>query len=348
MFSLVFLAIALVVVVLAMARRSSSPGQPAGEPKARREGSLLRRAVEAGIVTEEQAAAVLALDRPPEAAPARPERVPPVLEVLGYLGAVLVMVGAASLVARFWDDLATWSRITIVAVAAVALTATGLAIRDEAEPVLWRLRSVVLFVGSAAVAGAAGLIVLDALDIKDEPAVVLVGGAAALHAGLLWWRRDRPAQQLACGLGLVAVVAASVAWAGGEQGLIGLALWVFGAAALVAAQAGLLPPAVVGTMGGAGLTLIAAGVFSGQWQHAGVAFGLLTAAALVAAGVRREEFLLTGIGVMGSFVYLPATVNVYFGGTMGVPAVMLVSGAALLGFTAWLVQHRAPPPAHHV
>ena len=351
--SLLIVAVVLVVVLAALARRQSRPvsvdtSAAVVAPPPVDADALLRRAVDAGVVTAEQAAAVLALGRAGGAAPTLrpPARVPPVLEVLGYLGAVLIMVGAGSLVARFWDDLAGWSRLTILGAAAAVLTGTGLALRDEAEPVLWRLRSVVLAVGSAAVGGFAGLLVVDTLDIKDQPAVILVAGAVALHSGLLWWRRDRPAQQAVCGFGLVAVAASSVSWAGGEGGAIGLSLWAMGGLWLLAAWRGLAPPQAVAGALGAVLTLVSAAVVAGEWRHFGVLFGLATAAALVAAGIRAEEFLLTAIGVLGSFGFLPATVNVYFGGTIGVPAVMVVSGAALLALTAWLVQHRTPPHAH--
>lgn len=357
MLGLPLLVLIVVFVLLVLGKRSKDTGlvpRPGARPVARSEpvgaDELLHRAVDEGVLTKDQADTVLALSRPAEApagAEARPARVPPVLEALGYLGAVLIMVGAVSLVARFWDDIARWGRLAILGATAAALTGAGLAIRDEEEPVLWRLRSVLLLLATGATAGFTGLLVVDALDIKDQPAVILIGGAVALHSGLLWWRQDRPAQHLGCAAGLAMMLGGAVSWLGGEGGAIGLSLWAAGALWLLASRRRLLPPELVGMLLGAVTTLVGAAVVTGEWRHFGALFGLATAAALITWGVRTEAFLLTAIGVLGSFGFLPATVNIYFKGTIGVPAVMLVSGAALLGLTAWLLQHRAPPPRAH-
>jgi hypothetical protein len=310
--------------------------------------AALHRAVEAGQITAEQADAVLASERalaPRAAEEGREARVPPVLEALGYLGAVFVIVGAVTLVSGFWDNLETWSRLTILGVTAAALTGTGLAVGDESEPVLWRLRGVVLLLASGALAGFAGLLAADALDQRGEPVAMLVGSVVAAHSGLLWWRRERPAQHLAFLGGLIAACAGTVTWAGGEQAIVGFTLWAMGGAWLVASFRRLLPPAFVGMVAGAVLALVGAGVTGGEWNDFGVLFGLGTAAAVVAGGIRTNEFLVTAVGVIGAFIYLPATMNTFFGGTIGVPAAMLLSGLALLGLTVMLLQRRGGPGA---
>jgi hypothetical protein len=304
--------------------------------------------VAAGVITAEQAEAVLVSERvaaPPVAAERSAVRVPAVLEALGYLGAILLMVGAVTLVARFWGDLQTWSRLAIVGGTAAALTAAGIGVRDESEPILWRLRGVLLLLASGAVGGFTALLAVDTLDLADEPATLLVGSAVAAHAGLLWWREDRPAQHVACLGGIVTAVAAALTWAGGEDAAVGFALWGVGGLWLLASWRHLLPPALVGMVLGAGLALIGAGATGGQWEDFGVVFGLVTAALLVAGGVRTNEFLVTAVGVLGTFVYLPTAVNTFFGGTIGVPAVMLLSGLALLGVTVGLLRRRSGPGA---
>ncbi len=338
-----------VVLVAALSRRSgSASGVHAPTRGEDRLAAALHRAVEAGQITAEQAEVVLASERAlaPPAAGAGPEaRVPPVLEALGYLGAVFVIVGAVTLVFGFWDHLATWSRLMILAVTALALTGTGLAVGDEGEPVLWRLRGVVLLLASGALAGFTGLLAVDTLGQNGEPAAMLVGSVVAAHSGLLWLRKDRPAQHLACLGGLVAAAAGAATWAGGEQGAVGFALWAMGGAWLAASFRRLLPPAFLGMVAGAVLALAGAGVTGGQWNDFGVLFGLATAAAVVAAGIHTNEFLVTAVGVMGTFIYLPAAMNTFFGGTIGVPAAMLLSGLALLGLTVMLLQRRDGPGA---
>lgn len=320
-------------------RGSPTPGEDAL-------ATVLGRAVEAGHLTAAQAEAVMASERAADAVapvhlePAPGARVPPVLEALGYLGAVLVVVGATVTVGQFWEDLATWSRLYILGLATAALTGAGLAIREERVEVLRRLRSVVLLLATGALTGFAGVLVFDGLKITDEPASVVIGSLVAAHSGVLWWRRDRPGQHLAC-LGGVAVAAtAGIVWAGGEAGIVGVALWAIGGMWLVASFRHVLPPAEVGIAAGAALALVGAGVTGAEWEDVFAVFGLATAAVLVAWGVRRDLFPITAPGVIGTLIYLPTTVSQFFGDTIGVPAVMLVSGLALLGVTALVLRRR--------
>lgn len=349
----VLLVVVLVLAALVAGRRDrpfpvwSGPHALRPPPAIR---DVLARAVAAGIVTQEQAVAVVALEAEVEATPPKEERrgaVPPAIEAFGYLGAVLVIVGGVLFVSRSWEDLATAGRAAVLGATALALTTAGMAVRDEEEPVLWRLRNVVLLLASGATAGFATLIVVDGLDVTDGAAGALVGLAVVVHAGLLWWRRDRPAQHLACLLGVVAVVVGTAVWAGAEGGVIGLALWVLAAGWLAASRSGLLPPAPVGVLAASILFLVAASVTAGEWRHVGVVLGLLTAGGLVAAGIAAEEFAITAVGVVGTMIYLPSTVSAFFGSTVGIPVALLVTGAALLAVMVRLLRRRSgglPPP----
>lgn len=202
----------LVVLVLLVAlsrRRETGPGS-LSRPRASRPRddrsvpdavlAALHRAVGAGFITAEQEEAILSFERAAAgtAAGRAPARVPPVLEALGYLGSIFVIIGSVSLVSSFWDDLESWSRLTILGLTAAALTAAGLAVRDEGEPVLWRLRGFVLLLATGALAGFSGLLTVDSLDLRGGSVALIVGTAAAAHAGVLWSLKDRPAQHVAC------------------------------------------------------------------------------------------------------------------------------------------------------
>lgn len=307
----------------------------------------LERAAATGIITRDQAEAILRSEEvaapEPVTAGRAPARVPPALEALGYLGAIFVIVGAVTLVSGFWEDLLTWSRLAILGVVAAAFTAAGLAVRDEGEPALWRLRGFLLLLGSGALTGFSALVALDGFEWSGAPVAVFVGGLVSAHAGALWQLRDRPGQHLAFFGGAVAVVAGAVVSVGGGPATVGLALWLAGGAWLGASLRQVLPPAMVGVALGSALGLVAAGVTASQWNHVGTLFGLATAGLLIGVGIRTEEFLLTGIGVIGAFVYLPSTLGMFFGDTIGVPAVMLVSGLGLLGLTVLLLQRWGGP-----
>ncbi len=349
MIGLAAVVLVLVVVVLAFSRGGRGATQGSHDPEPQEAlADVLERAVAAGAISAAQRDAILALQPVSEVRPTvsetggpGPARVPAVIEAVGYLGGIFVIVGALTLASRFWRDLATGGRLTVLAVAAAALTATGVAVTDDRDPVRWRLRSFVLLLASGALTGFMVLLLLDALDVTGAAVAIVTGTAVAAHSAYLWAGRDRPAQHLTLLGGTVAVVAGLVAWAGGEGAATGLALWALGGAWLLASLGDRLPPTLVGAALGSGLMLVAAGMTSDESRHAGALFGLATAAALVAGGIRAEEFVVTGVGVVGSFVYLPVTLGVFFGDAIGVPAVMMVSGLGLLGLTVVLLQRRA-------
>lgn len=302
--------------------------------------AVLTRAVAGGLITREQAEAIVALAQAPEPAAAVPERAPRVpllVEGLGYLGGVLVGVGTVLLVSRQWAELELWAQLSLAALAAVGLTVAGFFARPETDPVLWRLRSFLWFVASGATAFVVALAAADALDLAPRGVALLTGSAVAVHGGLLWWHRDRPAQQLAMLVG-VAVVAAVLASFAGFDAAIGLALWAVGVAWLVLGRARILRPPLVAVLLGALVAMVGA-TGTAAWPSVAPLFGLATAMGVVALGMTGGEPLLTGLGVAGTFVFVPWAVVRFFGGTLGAPVALLVTGLLLLGGLALLLTH---------
>lgn len=344
MIGLVVLGVLVVLLVAMAARRSSGAGEPADRRVLTAEH--LQRATEAGVVTADQAAALLAFAAapPPSArADAHLRRaVPAAVEIVGYLGAILTMIGAATLVGQFWDDMASWSRLAIIGSLAIGLWGAGAVVDESADAVLWRLRGFLWLLSSAAAAFFAGLLGADVLEWDPEAVAILVGSVTALHAGALWQLRDRPAQHLACAAGFIAVLAGAGAWVDGP-GMVGLALWAFGAVWLVLGWRRIVVPAVVALLAAPALMLVAAGVTGGSWESVAPLFGLATAAALLTAGTMFKEFTITGIGVAGVFVYLPMSGAQYFGEAIGVPIVLLVTGVLLIALMVLLLRRQSGP-----
>jgi hypothetical protein len=342
----VLAALVVVVLIVALARRPG--GQGARPPRPHEppiSAGLLDDAVAAGVLAREHADALRAFAA--ETAEHAPRRSSVTAEVLGYLGGVLVLVGALSLVSQFWDDLAAWSRLALVGGVTTVLTGAGLLVRPESDPVRWRLRGFLWLLASGGVALFAGLLGADVLEWQPRQVALLVGGSTAVHAGVLWERQNRPAQQLACFGGLVAATAAGGAVVDGPAAA-GLALCALGAAWVVLAWHELVPPRQVALVLGPALVLVGAGVTAGSWPDVAPILGLGTALVLVALGSRGQEFLLTGIGVAGVFVYIPWIATHFFADTVGVPIVLLVTGAMLLAFALVLLRRRGdlagPPP----
>lgn len=319
-------------------------GLPAGEPPRidPLEAQLRRWAAE-GLMTEEQAAAILATEharRPRPTAPTRPVSV--AVELLGYLGGTLAIVGATLLAARFWQDLNVSTRLLVLALVAVALWGAGAAIHEHADPALARLRGVLWLLSSAAVAWFTAVLAVDALRLHDQAVALTTGLAVAVHAGGLWWRRPRPLQQLACLAGVVATVGGAIGVIGGQGTAVGLGIWAVGLGWVALGWRELLPPAAVSLLGGAAVLLLGAQAVAGGWEGAGLLLGLGSTGALLAAGTTGRRMALAGVGIAGVIAFLPATVVHFLPGTVGVPVLILLTGAVLLAVTLVLLRMRPP------
>lgn len=333
--ALVAIAVILAVAYGASRRRSSQDATHPEVPAAVRVTGL-ERWVTAGLISDEQARSIEAYEQAQRAArPAR--RVSPAIEALAYVGGALLAVGAGMLVGQFWDQLGVGGRIGLL-VAAAAVTGVVGAVVGEHDTVMWRLRGFLWALSTAGVAAAAGLFAHEVLDLSGEPVALIAAGAGTVETACSWWLRDRPLQHLLTFVGLAVSTGVAIAWAGGAGGVIGLALWLLGAAWAWLAWRERVPPAVIGFPLGAVLTLVACGIVGAQVEWLAPLVGLATAATWVGAGAARGEAIVLAPGVVGVFVFLPWTLGYYFGDTFGAPAVAMASGAVLLAVVALLVR----------
>lgn len=198
----------------------------------------------ADLITPEQGDAIVAHEREvarrwaAAAAPAAPppppppRRVPLAAEALGYLGGILALVGLGLIVSRYWPDLAIAGRLALSGTTAAALVGAGLAVREEADPALARLRWALWLAGTAAAGLAAG-VVADAGDVgSPEGIAVAVAGTVAVLSAAMWRGRDRVVQQATALVAILVTAGAAVALVGPDAAA-GLTVWVL-AAGLVA------------------------------------------------------------------------------------------------------------------
>jgi Predicted membrane protein (DUF2157) len=330
----------LLVILMPRARQRGQAIQPAGvDPLAAR----LRRWAAEGLLTQEQAATILAAERARTTRPAALTRpVSVVVELLGYLGGILAIIGAVLLAARFWQDLAVWTRLTLLGLVAAAVWAAGAAVHEHTDPALWRLRGVLWLLSSGAVAFFAALFAVDVLELDGEAVALVTGLAVAVYAGVLWWGRPRPLQQLACLAGVVAATGSGVAAAGGSQTVVGLSIWGVGLGWVLLGWRGLLPPSLVALLVGAVVLVFGAQAMAGGWEAAGLLLGLASAVGLLVAGTTGRRLALAGVGILGVVMFLPATVVHFFAGTVGVPVLILLAGVVLLTVTVVLLGVRLP------
>ena len=339
---MILLALVVIVVIFVVAytssryRSSQDPGHVAAPIDVRSAG--LARWVGAGLITEDQADAIISFEQAQRAARPTP-RVSPAIEALAYVGGVLLAVGAGMLVGQFWDRLGAGGRIGVVAVAAVVTGVVGTVV-GETDPAAWRLRGFLWALSAVGSGAVAGLFAFEIVGASGEPVVLATAGVTAVVSGAYWGLRDRPLQHVLVFVGLAVSIGVGIAWAGSGNvaAFVGLALWLFGGAWAWLAWQRRVPPAIVGFPLGAVLTLVASGIVGGQVEWLAPILGLLTAAAWVGVGVAGSEPFALAPGVVGVFVFLPWALGYFFGETLGAPAIVMLSGALLLGVVVLLVR----------
>ncbi|TPW15934.1 MAG: hypothetical protein FD127_447 [Acidimicrobiaceae bacterium] len=293
----------------------------------------LARAVASGLLTAEAAEAIVANEKiylasTERAAPPERRGLPAVTEAIGYVGACLVMIGMVVFVGQYWDDLATWSRLTIMLAVTALLLGVGAFLPDD-EPVTWRLRNFVWLLAVGALAGFTGVLVVDALEWTGPGVAISIGCAVTACSLALWQGKDRPAQQLSTFVGALIATGGVMALIDGD-GAIGVSVVSIGAAWLVLGVGHVIRPKYAALPLGSLAMLVGPMIAAESWPNVAPVIGLAVAISLIAAGAARHEFVMTGAGVLGLFVFLPMTLGELFGDTVGAPLILLVSGALLL------------------
>jgi hypothetical protein len=278
-------------------------------------------------------------------------------EVLGYFGAMFTTVAALLGATQEWPRLGQAGRVTLLAVTVAVLTVGGWWARHPAS--LRRLGTVLWFGAVAAVAWLTAVVAdqVEALQRNANVEYLSVALAASAVAALFWRLRPSGLQQVALFGSLVATVTALVSFAGAGNaprtgGLWGGAVWALGLCWLLLGAGRLLqPPSTAEALGALALLF---GAQAGRTSSAlaphhlwpaslWLVLGLVSAAALIAAGVMARRTNLLGIGAVGLFVFLVQAVLRWFGGHAGTPLALLAGGCGLLLVAALAL--RGGPPA---
>ena len=301
---------------------------------------LLDRAVAAGILSTDQAAAVAALDAQP-AAGARRGAV--LAEVLGYVGGALAVVAALFLGAELWDELGPWPRVLLLAAVAAACLVGGAALGGR-EGAPGRLGGFLWAAAVVAVAGTAGVGADGLFDVRPGTAALVAAGAALVVAAVLWWLRPAVLQHVATFTAAAATLLTALDRIGdGTFDWGGPLLWGFGLAWLAASAlpaGGVWRPAEPGWVLGA-LAVVVGPLFAQSGRAAWLVVGSLGAAALVVAGVRTRRPWVAAVGIGGVFVSVPLAVAELFDARLGPLVGILAVGLALVGGAVVLTRRAA-------
>jgi hypothetical protein len=294
--------------------------------------------VAAGLITDEQASSIDAF----EATQSKTRSA--VLEVLGYVGAALVLIAGLIIVGDMWPDLDRLVKVTIAASAAAVLIGGGLVATGSEGDSLRRVGQISLLLAAGPLALAVG--VLAEVNTPDEVAGFLGFAVALLYCIVTFIRDTSWAQHLGVfitgvGTATLGVTAVNRDWTWEA----GAAAFVFGVLWLGLSTAGRLPPRLLGEIAGlsammfGSIMLIAGLEFDEDGaRHVVLSMFIAVAFSLVAVGTIRDRVAIIVGGMIGLLVYIPWLISSAFGETLGAPVVLLIVGGLLIGSAVYLTR----------
>jgi hypothetical protein len=301
----------------------------------------LERWVGAGLLSDEQAAAIRRFEaersapptEPSPTAPPRNDRRSLIAEAIGYVGAALAVGALGLLLSQLWDDLVVGGRLTLVALLTVLLAAGATVLARTPAAPLQRLTSVLATGTTLGVAWLAYLVGVEVLTLSEQDTALLVGLAAVVAAAVAYAARPRGLPQVTLLVALIVTVGALFSRAALEPEplWVGLTFWSVGIAWLLLGTGGWLRPRRVAEVAGGVVGLVAIQVASsGESRLLGLVLALATAGALVGLAITSDRVHHLAVGAVGLFVIVPQFVFELFGDAIGAPATLLVVGLLLV------------------
>lgn len=300
--------------------------------------------VSAGIITQEQADRIAAHELAQAARRPAPAGATSLLvEALGYVGGVVILVGAVLLATEFWEELGVAGRLAVVGGAAVVMVVAGFAVPQRAAEQGRRLRAVLWAAATAAFAGFMGLLASEVFELRGDEGGLLTSAATAAVAVALWWLRPTNLQHLAAAVALAATVAWGLATISDADYLPNTGIWAVGLVWFLLALGGLLRPRRFALALGAAIAIVGALLLMLTSDDAGIALTLVSAVAVVALAVVMTDLVLLGVGAVGLLFGLPMAVSTWFGGTFAAPIALLGAGVVLVVAALWIARRRRQP-----
>lgn len=266
-----------------------------------------------------------------------------VVEALGYLGALVMVVGAAILVGAYWPDLPVAGRLALLGAAAGLLLATGFAVLRRTEDAAVRLRAVLWAAGVTATAGFMVVLSDQVLDLHRADQLWLVGAVTAVAAGGLWLVRRTSVQLIAFFVPvLLTSVGVTLRFTDDETWAAGVA-WAVGVLWAATSWASWIGPRVTGVACGAlGAVL---GALSMD-RDLGIALGVGTAAATVALSLVERDRVWLAVGALTVLYTIPRAAEAWFPGQRSAALTFILVGAVLVGSAVWMARTGPGPGAH--
>jgi hypothetical protein len=299
--------------------------------------------VSSGIITPDQAAQILALDRggggPPAPLVRRPLSEPVLLaparsslvvEVVAYLGAALIVAAVMAIVGQTWEDVPLAGRLALIGVPTLVAAAAGWFLKDRHGP-LGRLASVLWLLALGGTAAFVALICAESTDISPSASTTTTLGVVAPLAVVAWGFQHKALQVLAMVGTTTGLVAASMYQSGVDfPPTIGLVVMVVGLCWFAQARVPVMEPAVAGTVAGLVAAYAGCQAVSAEWNVVGPALLVVGSLGLMALSIADRSTLELLMGAFGLFTSLPSLMFEWFGDSIGAALALLVCGIVLV------------------
>lgn len=293
--------------------------------------------VGAGLISPDEATAIREFESSAVGGE-RPERFGLVAEVAAYLGSVLALMGGAVVVGDRWSDLTVIARLGLAAAIALIGLAAGTWLVSFDEPGTSRLGGFLRVLGTAGTAGFVA-ISLHELDVQANIVAVFVGIVVVLLGASLWRNLDRPLQLISVVVGAGVALGGFMDLTGWPVWSAGTVVWTAGAALFVVAALGVIHPRVVGELTGYVVAMIGASMLSDLDEQLGPAVAAVTAAIVIATGLRWGSRPLLIAGVIGALFAVQALLQTTFTSIASAGIVTLI-GLAIVAVV--IVRARRP------
>ncbi len=270
-----------------------------------------------------------------ERALAKPPGISAVAEIVGYLGALLILVGGGSLYVQERDAMSHVVRVAVPAFGALAALVGGIFLIRTSEVSFRRLGAVLWMISVGLVAGAIAVALVDTPVVAPQYTAFVVGATSLVYGAVLYGLCKHEATQAAMFAATVATLAGGIAWvdpqADNEQLWFAVPLVALGVAWVIAGATSIVVPRTIALVLGSFLALYMPQLLNGTnipWMA--FVLGLAVAGGLLAASTWLRSTPVLVLGAIGLFMYLVGVITRYLSDTVGAPLALLLSGVALL------------------
>lgn len=273
-----------------------------------------------------------------------------VVEALGYLGAVIIIVGLGLIIGEFWDEFPVWLTVVGALGLAAGFVAAGAMMPVQRSDAANRLRTVLYTVAVLPFAGAVAIAATEWFGLADIEVGVAASAAATAFAAALWYVERRPLQHVVFFVAALFTVGTTTSMLTQPEftnyyseppmwvTVTGLAIWAFGLGWLLLSWAGLIKPEELGKVLGA--VAMITGIMNASQADWGLFLGLATVVALVVLAVMLRDFGLLIVGAIGTLQVLPMLITTLFPGVLTAALALLVVGSLLVLAAIYIARRR--------